>query len=359
MRGILALVNKLELSLELPQDAQILDACERLRSGEVVGVPTETVYGLAGSIESEAGLRRIFSLKERPFFDPLIVHVESYKQARDLVSEWPPLADFLVRMFWPGPLTIVLPKASHVNPLITSGLSTVALRQPAHPIARKLIHALGHPIAAPSANKFGRTSPSKAEHVRTEFPTDDLLVLDGGECEVGVESTVISLGESATLEPEVQILRPGGVTQEMLEEVLTRWSGPVRVRRLASEASPGHLKHHYMPKIPLVIVSENEVGTLSGATRQSLETELKLSQIVSPVELVLDENPAIAARELYTQMRTLSEVHGTDLLFVKKKKAHSESGGLWQAIWDRLSRAATLDLALDSVSVSTPSGLGR
>jgi L-threonylcarbamoyladenylate synthase len=344
MQGIVALVTNHEVTLELPQDAAILEACDRLRAGEVVAVPTETVYGLAGSIESEIGLRRIFSLKERPFFDPLIVHVENFKQARELVADWPPLADFLVRTFWPGPLTIVLPKAPHVNSLITSGLSTVALRQPAHPIARKLIHALGHPIAAPSANKFGRTSPSKAEHVQTEFPNDGLLVLDGGECEVGVESTVVSFGESATFNTEVQILRPGGVTKEMLEEALTRWSNPVTVRRLASEASPGHLKHHYMPKIPLVIVSEAEDAALSETTRLRIRTELKLQRIDSAAELLLDENPALAARELYNQMRVLSETAQTDLLYVKKKKAHLVEGGLWQAIWDRLSRAATLDL---------------
>lgn len=328
----------------LVDESEIQKACERLRNGDVVAVPTETVYGLAGSIESEAGLRRIFALKERPFFDPLIVHVESFKQAKSLVSEWPPLADFLARSFWPGPLTLVLPKAPQVNTLITSGLQTVALRQPAHPIARRLIHELGHPIAAPSANKFGRTSPSKADHVRTEFPEDDLLVLDGGECEVGVESTVISFGESATLDAEVRILRPGGVTKEMLEDALTRWSNIVTVRRMASDATPGHLKHHYMPKIPLVIVSEDEPATLSDETRSLVSTRLKLAKIEQPRELVLDENPALAARELYNQMRILSESPKADLLFVKQKKAHSSESGLWQAIWDRLGRAASLDL---------------
>ena len=224
-------------------------ARDLLLKGEVVGIPTETVYGLAGSIESEKGLRRIFSLKERPFFDPLIVHVSSFRQAASLVLEWPPLADFLARRFWPGALTIVLPKAPHVNPLITSGLDTVAIRMPDHSIARDLIDILGHPLAAPSANKFGRTSPSQASHVRDEFANDNLFVIDGGECQIGVESTVIAF-QSGDDNTEVQILRPGGITQTMLEHALERWGKPTTVRRAASEASPGHLKHHYMPKLP-------------------------------------------------------------------------------------------------------------
>jgi L-threonylcarbamoyladenylate synthase len=167
--------------------SELLKARDRLVAGDVVAIPTETVYGLAASIDSEKGLRRIFSLKERPFFDPLIVHVASLKEASSLVRDWPPIADFIGRYFWPGPLTLVLPKAERVNSLITSGLDTVAVRYPSHPLTLDLIRLVGTPLAAPSANKFGKTSPSRALHVKSEFPGTDLLILDGGECEIGVE----------------------------------------------------------------------------------------------------------------------------------------------------------------------------
>lgn len=325
-----------------PIDANDLQkACDLLTAGDVVAIPTETVYGLAASIESSAGLRKIFALKERPFFDPLIVHVNSFAQARTLVKEWPPLADFLTRTFWPGPLTVVLPKSEKVDPLITSGLPTVAIRQPAHPIAADLIRLLGHPIAAPSANKFGRTSPSRAEHVRAEFVPDTPFILDGGPCEVGVESTVITFGESTSLEDEVLILRAGGVTREMIDDALKRWSRPTSVRFAASEASPGSLKHHYMPKIPLVILREDESASFSEAVRERLK-DAKLTR-KAPAELTLNTDPTVAARELYSEMRRIAENGSTDLIYVRKQTSHAD--GLWRAIWDRLMRAATLDLS--------------
>ena len=321
-------------------DADTLNkARDRLLKGDVVGIPTETVYGLAASIESEAGLRKIFSLKSRPFFYPLIVHVASLKQAQSLVREWPPLADFLARIFWPGPLTLVLPRAEAVNELITSGLETVALRMPAHPVALDLIKITGVPLAAPSANRFGRTSPSRAEHVKSEFQGADLLVIDGGECDVGVESTVISVEERADGSGLVQILRPGGVTEEMLTKKLEMWSKPVSVAKTASEASPGHLKHHYMPDIPLVIVRLDEQAGLSKATKLEVE-RVSGKKIARAVELVLDEDPTQAARELYAELRRLAKT-GADAIYVHEPES---TDGLWAAIWDRLSRAASVDL---------------
>lgn len=328
----------------MPFDSNTLtQARERLLRGDVVAIPTETVYGLAASIASEAGLRKVFALKKRPFFDPLIVHVASFKQAESVVREWLPLADYIARMFWPGPLTLVLPKADHINSLITSGLDTVAVRYPAHPLAQDLIKLTGTPLAAPSANKFGRTSPSCASHVRAEFADEasDLLIIDGGPCEVGLESTVISFQTQADGSTDVLILRPGAITAEMLEQSLKRWSHPARVQRAQSEASPGHLKHHYMPKIPLVIVPENETSPLSEASKKKAREALGLKDIRNPMELILDENPELAARELYSEMRRLSE-SGADILFVRHSEARSH--GLWQAIWDRLSRASTLDI---------------
>jgi L-threonylcarbamoyladenylate synthase len=329
----------------MPLDSsELLKARDRLLAGDVVAIPTETVYGLAASIESEAGLRRIFSLKERPFFDPLIVHVSSLKEAATLVREWPPLADFLGRFFWPGPLTLVLPKSDRVNPLITSGLETVAVRYPAHPVALDLIRLTGVPLAAPSANKFGKTSPSRSEHVQSEFPETDLVIIDGGECEVGLESTVLGFGKTTQGDDqdynEIQILRPGGVTEDMLRDALKKWGHPVEIRRISSEASPGHLKHHYMPSVPLVILPGDPGKALSATEIMKLREELKIAGLQRPAELLLSQDATLAARELYSEMRRLAD-SGADLLFVRRS-SESEHG-LWPAIWDRLTRAATLN----------------
>jgi L-threonylcarbamoyladenylate synthase len=309
-------------------------ATDLLLKGEVVAIPTETVYGLAASIESHEGLKKIFALKERPFFDPLIVHIANFKQAASLTTDWLPLADYLTRTFWPGPFTVVLPRADHVDTLITSGLNTVAIRYPAHPLTQELIHLVG-PLAAPSANKFGHTSPTQPRHVQDEFPGSHLLILDGGNCEVGVESTV------ASIEAEhVRILRPGAVTEEMILTALVKWSHPVSVTRESSQASPGSLKHHYMPKIPVVIVQPQNSTELSADIRLRIQNELGMPA-QNAVELKLNDDPAIAARELYSEMRKISESNA-DCIYVVNRP---ERQGMWSAIWDRLSRAASLDLS--------------
>lgn len=306
----------------------LVEAAELLKKGDVVAIPTETVYGLAASIDSDEGLRKIFSTKERPFFDPLIVHVASFEQAHEVTREFPPLADFLARWFWPGPLTLVLPKAETVNPVITSGLDTVAVRYPAHPLAQEIIRLTGSPVAAPSANKFGRTSPSTADHVRSEFG-DDLYVVDGGACDVGLESTVAAVSEN-----EVRILRPGGITKEDLEKALTRWANPATVSRAESSESPGHLKHHYMPTIPLAIVHEKP----SAAKLAEIARDLDKPAPQNPKELDLTNDAAHAARLLYSEMRALSE-SGADFLYAVQSE--NRNGGLWAAVWDRLTRAAS------------------
>jgi L-threonylcarbamoyladenylate synthase len=330
----------------MPANMLLLQARDRLLAGDVVGIPTETVYGLAASIDSEPGLRKVFRLKNRPFFDPLIVHVASAQDALSLVQEWPPLVDFLTRTFWPGPLTIVLPKSARVHPLITSGLDTVAIRSPAHPLAQTLIQLVGTPLAAPSANKFGRTSPSRPEHVAQEFAGDDLLIIDGGACAVGVESTVIEVIRGTTDQETIRILRPGGVTEDMLQHALTRWSQPVSIVRASSTASPGHLTHHYMPQIPLVILREQaqDVGTsLSAETRSLIAQKLPLPPDWSACELLLNDVPALAARELYSNLHRLA-ASGADVIYVRatlERRQHD----LWSAIWDRLQRAASVDLS--------------
>ena len=310
-------------------------ARDLLIKGDVVSIPTETVYGLAAAIDSEIALKKVFSLKERPFFDPLIVHVASFEQAREVTREFPPVADFLARWFWPGPLTLVLPKAASVSSLITSGLDTVAIRFPDHRLAIDLINLLGTPLAAPSANRFGRTSPSTAAHVRAEFPDANLLIVDGGPCQVGLESTVIAFAQTIEGHDQIRILRPGGVTAEQLENALERWSHAVTVVRAESNESPGHLKHHYMPDVPLVIIK----ALPTEGDLRAIAQDLKLVKVpLRPMELKFDEDASHAARTLYSGLRGASEA-GADLIFVIEKP--ERTGGLWSAVWDRLTRAAS------------------
>lgn len=299
--------------------SDLIKALEILKSGGIVGMPTETVYGLAASIESGKGLRRVFEIKERPFFDPLIVHVSSRDQVDAVVSEWTREAEVLAENFWPGPLTIIVRKSKTLNPLITSGLETVGVRCPSHPLAQELIQKLGTPVAAPSANKFGRTSPTKAEHVRSEFG-DEVFVLDGGASEVGVESTVLRLSEGLW-----EILRPGAIGRAELESLAKRAKLKVRIEYASSQASPGHLETHYQPQIPLYLVDESEAYQWRGDSSTS-------------VELSLSDDPRIAARELYDRMRSLSNSGAETMYFIQRADFFSEP---WRAIRDRLMKAST------------------
>lgn len=288
-------------------------AIEILNNSGIVGIPTETVYGLAGKIDSSEAINKIFKTKERPFFDPLIVHVSSVNQAKLLVKNFSEMASVLANHFWPGPLTMVLPKKDEINPLITSGLMDVGIRMPKHDLTLELIRQTG-PLAAPSANKFKKTSPTSAIHVESEF-AGQVPVLDGGECFGGIESTVIGFEGKKIL-----IYRPGLITKENLEIVVKNFNYSVEYR--SSPVAPGQLEHHYMPKVPLYIL-------------KPLETlPLKFNH---PKEISLDGNPAIAARSLYAQMRDLCDL-GADALFVIKKDYHEDDA--WKAVWDRLTKAA-------------------
>lgn len=316
---------------------QIHKSVELLRKGEVAGIPTETVYGLAASIDSDAALRRVFAVKERPLFDPLIVHVSSIEQARRVSREFPAVAESLAERFWPGPLTMVLPRSPELNPLISAGLDTVGIRMPRHVVARRVLRETGVPFAAPSANKFGRTSPTNAEHVRKEFARDGVFVVDGGPCEVGLESTVVSIdcSESGVA---VRILRPGMVTAELLEAALSSWPVPVTIERAHSQASPGHLENHYMPAIPLVIVPEG-VLPLSETRLKSISADLSLSGSRYAV-VELEADPLMVARKLYSDLRAGASQE-VDFLVVERSARGIRAG--WAAIWDRLKKASTLE----------------
>lgn len=299
-------------------DQNLNHAIELLKADDVVGIPTETVYGLAGRIDSEKALQKIFATKRRPFFDPLIVHVSTIEMAKSLVSTWPAYADKLAITFWPGPLTIVLPKNGKVSDLITSGLDSVGIRMPNHPLALKLIEQCG-PLAAPSANLFTKTSPTKASHVIDEFQ-NSVTVVDGGDCEVGIESTVIGLFEN-----EIKIYRPGMIDKAKIASIV----GPaIKVNYSSSPVAPGQIKHHYMPRRPLVLC---EVG-------QSLPDEFTNKKIAL---WKVGTDPTLVARNLYAKMREC-DANGEIIVFEVIKEFYlSES---WTGIRNRLEKAASVDL---------------
>lgn len=294
-------------------EADLSHALQILDQSGVVGIPTETVYGLAARIDRPLGIDRIFTTKERPDFDPLIVHVASIEQAKACTTKWGRLAQTLAENFWPGPLTMVLPKASFISSKITSGLESVGLRCPNHPITLKLI-AFAGPVAAPSANRFGKTSPTTKDHVLSEFD-HKVFTLDGGPCQVGIESTVVGV-----FDDHLEVYRLGMLTASMLKEVV---DVPVLVKE--SPVSPGALKHHYMPDVPMYVIEENQVlpGSLS---------KLKMNKII------LSDDAAVAARELYQKMREACKPGIEALLLVRKESQKSEG---WDAIWNRVSKALT------------------
>ena len=217
-------------------------AVELLRAGRLVAFPTETVYGLGANALDAAAVLRIFEAKGRPLSSPLIVHVDGIAMARELASEWPAAAEALAQRFWPGPLTIVVPKKPIVPDVVTAGLPSVGLRMPAHPLALELLRAAGIPLAAPSANRFTQLSPTTAGHVRAGLGDAVDMVLDGGACSVGIESTVISL-----VGGRPKILRAGMISQPEIEAVI----GPVEVGSGAE--SPGQHPRHYSPRTRIVL----------------------------------------------------------------------------------------------------------
>lgn len=326
-------------------------AVNLLKSDDVVGMPTETVYGLAGSIHSEVALKKIFSTKERPFFDPLIVHVSNVEQAKSLALKWHRAHEVLANYFWPGPLTLVVEKNSLVSDLITSGLTTVGLRMPKHDMALNLITSFGSPLAAPSANKFGKTSPTSAQHVRDEFIRENVFVLDGGSCAIGVESTVLYVKQdSDDSEVTLSLLRAGHVIYSDISNVLIAAGLLVKLNQSETKiAAPGQMKHHYMPNKPLVFLSED--SDLKKCIPEIFQMIQKLPLIIESVnvikpekiesmrELILSDKPEEAARELYAQLRIVSE-GPEDIIFFKKKSIHQ--GENWEAILDRLGKAATI-----------------
>lgn len=305
----------------------IEEAARLLRAGQLVGIPTETVYGLAANALDERACLRIFEVKQRPAFDPLIVHVRGRDQVPALCRDVPAIATELMRAFWPGPLTLVLRKRSQVPDIVTSGLDTVGVRQPAHPLTQRLLEALEFPLAAPSANLFGRISPTTAAHVIDQLGGAIPYVLDGGACAIGVESTIVGWENERCV-----LYRPGGVSIEALQAIV----GRVEAASAQTPAvAPGMLASHYAPRTPLVL---GNVDALLDANRDKRIALLAFTtprpahatRVLSPIGN-LDE----AARALFAALRVL-DACGAELIVAEPVPDH----GIGRAINDRLRRAA-------------------
>ncbi|MFS4459281.1 L-threonylcarbamoyladenylate synthase [Bdellovibrio sp. HCB2-146] len=324
-----------------------------LEEGGVIGLPTETVYGLAARIDIPSAIEKIFTTKERPFFDPLIVHVSSIDMAKKVTAYWGPASEALAEVFWPGPLTMVLPRDPSVNTMITSGLETVGIRMPNHPLALELIQEVGVPLAAPSANKFGKTSPTSAGHVRVEFKNENVFVLDGGDCDIGIESTVLLVRHRAD-KVELSILRRGHILRSDLERVLNEKGITFEfLEKIDKRESPGHMKHHYMPPIPLIVVTEpnlkpDQALKLINNKMSELPEEIESVKIQKPKNgihsyelLKLSADPLLATREFYAQLREVAARGKDCILFYRED---SQVGERWESLFDRLNKAASLIL---------------
>jgi L-threonylcarbamoyladenylate synthase len=295
-----------------PGAPNIAHAAELIRAGKLVAFPTETVYGLGANALDPAAVERIFAAKGRPKTSPLIVHVDSIEMARGLAAAWPAAAETLARRYWPGPLTLVLPKVAAVPDIVTAGLPTVGLRMPAHPLALELIRAAGVPIAAPSANRFTELSPTAASHV-PEALADYLL--DGGPARVGIESTVLSLAGGPA--GGLMLLRPGVIPLPDLEALI----GPIRIAGAPGEGahdSPGMHQRHYRPRTPLVLLRDGE-GPPAG---RGIKAEMPA-------------DPREYAAVLYETLHRL-DAAGLDWIAIDEPPAAPD----WAGVLDRLRRAA-------------------
>jgi L-threonylcarbamoyladenylate synthase len=312
---------------------EIDEAVQALRTGELVAFPTETVYGLGANAADPAAVTRIFEAKGRPADHPVIVHLDSPRYLHRWVSNMPALAERLAAKFWPGPLTLILPKADNVNVVVTGGQDNIGIRVPSHPLAQQLLTAFGGGIAAPSANRYGRLSPTKPEHVRDEFGDAIRVVLDGGESQIGLESTIVSC-----IDDRVSLLRPGFITRSQIEKVVGALEQGGAVPR-----SPGDRLLHYAPATPLEIVAAEDLERRAGeiaerqekvavlAMRPPMQTQRHMTWINA------GKKPDAYAHNLYSHLRALDRA-GCVRIFVQAPPTDER----WAAILDRLQRASGL-----------------
>lgn len=326
----------------------VQEAVELLNRGELVALPTETVYGLAGDAFNPEAVAKIFEAKERPSFDPLIVHIHHAKLL-DTVAEVPEalagVVSTLARQFWPGPLTLILPRKPEVPDIVTSGLPTVAVRVPAHPVIRAVIKALGRPLAAPSANRFGHISPTSASAVVAELGGRIPLVLNGGACAEGLESTIIRPELDDRGKPRLIVLRAGPVTREQLKKMaVVRRPEPAAPESEARPDAPGQLASHYAPAKPFLLLEDTSSFTPKPGCRYALlsfEGDGGELENLHSWEKIVALSPgsgrlAEAAVRLFALMRQLDEDDTVDAIVAEPV---SETG-IGCAIMDRMRRAS-------------------
>ena len=304
----------------------------RLQAGELVAVPTETVYGLAADATNAEACKGIYRAKGRPTTDPLIVHVHSLEQAATIAAV-PPAARALAQAFWPGPLTLVLPKTCSVPDIVTAGLSTVALRMPAHPLFRRLLKLTERPLAAPSANPFGYISPTTARHVRDNLGDRIAHILDGGRCSVGLESTIVDLRRPA----DPRVLRPGPITAAQIASVLGR-AVATRAKRVGAgraAVAPGLLKRHYSPRTPVTLHRRIPERKEDGEAYVLMHKPRTAARAGNVFWFDHRGDQRRVGRELFAMLRRLDE-RGFRRIHVELAPA----GALAEAINDRLRRAA-------------------
>lgn len=350
----------------------ILKAAARIRAGKLVAFPTETVYGLGADATSSTAVARVFRAKGRPSNNPLIVHVASAAQAKTVVREWPAAAQALARAFWPGPLTMVLPKAKGISRLATAGAESVGVRCPDHPVALALLRACKVPLVGPSANASGGVSPTRAEHVREEFDEETVMVLDGGACKVGIESTVVSLLDVVAGTGGPRVLRPGVISQEEIDKVLAKLARLERNKkppatnttrhaktnartqartkaRTAALLSPGLLSRHYAPSIPLVVLPTLQAITRELARAGSTKDTLVIAHVPqAALRAALREGDGFVRmpQDAKKYAAALYEaLHNTlwfrrIVLLAPPAPAKGKDAGVWAAIGDRIQRAS-------------------
>lgn len=334
-----------------PAEETIALAANAILSGKLVAFPTETVYGLGANAFDSRAVQRIFAAKGRPSADPLIVHIADKADLDLVATAIPEIARRLAERFWPGPLTLVLPKSEKISADITAGLNTVAVRVPAHPVALALLKQSRVPIAAPSANRFGHTSPTTAQHVYDDLAGEVDIILDGGATIIGVESTVLDINQQPA-----RILRPGGITLEQLSAVLEKievTSAATSPKPSAALPSPGMLDKHYAPRAKLIFFKNPDTAkaleSMVAMARQASEQRLRVGIMMleedrprfSDLAVVLfslgeGNDLAVVAARLYEGMRTLDQA-GVDLILVRDVGEK----GIGLAIRDRLKRAAS------------------
>jgi L-threonylcarbamoyladenylate synthase len=325
----------------------IIVAKRILEANDVIGLPTETVYGLAGNAFSAEAVTKIFEVKNRPTFDPLIVHTSSIERISDFVSEIPEKAQLLAKRFMPGPLTLLLPKKDNISDLVTSGLERVAVRIPSHSLALELLQNLAFPLAAPSANPFGYISPTSAQHVDNQLGRKIKYILDGGECSVGIESSIIGFNGDETI-----VYRKGGLAIEEIEAVV----GKVQIQEYSSSnpQAPGMLKSHYAPRTQLIVI--RDWLSVIGEKTYDLPVNSNKSPITKigflgfnvfhpniPIENQMLLSPSgdfrEAAKNLFAYMRALDTMD-FDVIYTQLLPEKD----LGRAMNDRIRRAATIDV---------------